>query len=340
MPLHDATVSGDIFVYTDTDDSVNSVSFYIDDELIRTERVAPHDLAGTEIGSGSGLDRDARPFDTTDLTDGVRTLRVEVDEGAGMTATATAQFIVANDSTPSNGVIGVWSSASRKKTTVLRDDGDSPHVSGKYVQVSRLGSPVVNEVLMPLDAKNLFNATEPKDDGANIADFIVNPGDTQGGFALVPLLNGLTGCDLDNGRIDLDMIFLTGIHPSIADALAAAVPSLAPFADAGGNFTGGTPGEMLRLNMNVAPSTSPSPLGLLGGDPAGFPNGRRVGDDVVDIALKGAGGAVLHVLGAVDCPASLGLSDNVDGNDVPYMDSFPYLGTPHQGYEHTHSHTP
>ena len=81
MPLHGATVSGDIFVYTDTDDSVNSVSFYIDDDLIRTERVTPHDLAGTEIGSGSGLDRDARPFDTTDLTDGVRTLRVEVDEG-------------------------------------------------------------------------------------------------------------------------------------------------------------------------------------------------------------------------------------------------------------------
>ena len=115
------------------------------------------------------------------------------------------------------------------------------------------------------------------------------------------------------------------------------MPSLAPFAAAGGNFTG-LPAEMLRLNFSVPPSASPSPLGLLGGDPAGYPNGRRVGDDVIDITLKAGAGAVLQVLSPGACPPSFILTDAVNGNDVPYIDAFPYLGTPHQGYEHDHEH--
>ena len=241
--------------------------------------------------------------------------------------------------TKEDGIIGVWASASRPKVTVLRKDAKPARTSKRTVQVSRLGNPVVNEALNPLSAKDLFNASEPKDDEKNDFDeFIINPGLSQGGAALVPLINGLTGCTPENGRIDLEAIFLTGINQSIADGLASAVPSLAPFAEEGGNFTGSKRAEMLRLNYNVAPSMSPSPLGLLGGDPAGFPNGRRVGDDVVDVALIGAGGGVLHVLGAIDCAVSLGLTDNVDANDVPYLTAFPYLGTPHQGYEHSHSH--
>jgi hypothetical protein len=96
---------------------------------------------------------------------------------------------------------------------------------------------------------------------------------------------------------------------------------------------------VLRLNYTIAPASSPSNLGLLGGDVAGFPNGRRVGDDVTDIDLKAAAGAVLHVLGAINCPASLTLGDNVNANDVPYLGAFPYLGTPHNGYNHDHDHS-
>jgi hypothetical protein len=95
---------------------------------------------------------------------------------------------------------------------------------------------------------------------------------------------------------------------------------------------------MLRLNFNVSPDLSPSPLGIFGEDVAAFPNGRRVGDDVVDIEARVAAGAVLHLLGTATCAASLGVSDNVQENDVPYLDHFPYLGTPHQGYIHHHDH--
>jgi len=99
--------------------------------------------------------------------------------------------------------------------------------------------------------------------------------------------------------------------------------------------------DVLHLNTNVAPTTgtgSYSPLGAFGGDVAGFPNGRRVGDDVLDIAARAAGGGILHLLGAIDCPVSLSLSDNVQENDTDYLNAFPYLGTPHQGYNHVHDH--
>jgi hypothetical protein len=99
--------------------------------------------------------------------------------------------------------------------------------------------------------------------------------------------------------------------------------------------------DVLHLNTNVAPTTgsgSYSPLGAFGGDVAGFPNGRRVGDDVLDVAAKAVGGGILHLLGAIDCPVSLALSDNVQSNDVDYLSEFPYLGTPHQGYNHDHIH--
>ncbi len=83
-------------------------------------------------------------------------------------------------------------------------------------------------------------------------------------------------------------------------------------------------------------------MGVFGGDFAGFPNGRRVGDDVTDIFARAGAGAVLHLIGVenggIDCEASLGITDNVQENDVPYLDTFPYLGTPHQAYSHEHAH--
>jgi hypothetical protein len=222
-----------------------------------------------------------------------------------------------------DGRIGVWATANRRKVEVLREDGGQPIRSGEWAQVSRLANPLVNEVLIPLKAKDRYNATDPDDDAANIRDFIVNPGTSQGPAALIPILNSLTGCTPVNNRTDLELALLTGIPGGVLPGFAGnhetqtASPTVA---------------DMIRLNYNIPPATTPNRLGLLGGDVAGFPNGRRVGDDVLDIDLKAAGGAILHVLGAINCAASLTLTDNVNGNDVPYLSTFPYLGTPHQGF--------
>jgi hypothetical protein len=228
-----------------------------------------------------------------------------------------------------DGVVGVWASASRPGTTILRSGMVS--ATGNLQQVSRLGNPLVNEVLIPLAAKDKFNASEPHDDGDSFAPYIINPGATQGGAALIPLLNGLTNCTPVNGRSDLELALLKGIPGGV-------VPGFPGNRDTQ-RRRGPVSGDMLHLNYNIAPAASPNRLGLLGGDIAGFPNGRRVGDDVTDIDLKAAAGAVLHVLGAINCPASLTLGDNVDANDVPYLTHFPYLGTPHQGYDHVHDHS-
>lgn len=234
------------------------------------------------------------------------------------------------DAGDTDGIIGVWASASRPKKTVLQGEGEPAKTSDKWVQVSRLGNTLVNELLMPLDAKDLFNASEPKDDAENIADFIINPGDTQSPAAIVPLLNSVTGCTPLNGRIDLELVLLKGIPAGLLG-----LPGTQDTQQPDGPVTA----DMLRLNFNVDPAMEANPLGVFGGDVAGFPNGRRVGDDVTDIFARAGAGAVLHLLGAIDCEAALGVTDNVQQNDVDYLDSFPYLGTPHQAYSHEHAHS-
>jgi Domain of unknown function (DUF4331) len=230
-----------------------------------------------------------------------------------------------------DGRIGVWTSAERPTVRILRDGGQTPIEPGIFTQVSRLGNPLVNEVLIPLAAKDKYNGSPPSLDGQNIRDFIVNPGNSQGNAALIPIINSLTGCTPLNDRTDLELALLKGIPDGVIPGFPGNQDTQRP----GGPVVA----DMLRLNYNVAPAGSPNTLGLLGGDIAGFPNGRRVGDDVTDIDLKAAAGAVLHVLGAINCPASLTLGDNVNGNDVPYLGQFPYLGTPHNGYNHDHDHS-
>jgi hypothetical protein len=228
-----------------------------------------------------------------------------------------------------DGRIGVWATANRQKLTILREDGRQEQ-NGNWVQVSRLANPLVNEVLIPLRAKDLYNATDPSDDERAIRNFIVNPGTSQGPAALIPLLNGLTGCTPTTNRTDLELALLTGIPGGVIPGFAGNRETQKDSVKVA---------DMIRLNYNIPPAVTPNSLGLLGGDIAGFPNGRRVGDDVLDIDLKVAGGAILHVLGAINCPVSLTLTDNVAGNDVPYMSTFPYLGRPHQGYTHGHDHS-
>jgi hypothetical protein len=195
----------------------------------------------------------------------------------------------------------------------VRLDGDesdnhaSDNAEGRWVQVSRLGMPLVNEVVIPLGLKDRFNASDPVDD-AQFASFVLNPEPAR----LIPVLYpGLTVPP--SPRNDLAAIFLTGI------------PGLNKPARV-------TPSEMLRLNMAIPPSGSPNRLGLLAGQADGFPNGRRLGDDVVDIELRAlAGGTPLTPTFNVS-PNNL-LADGIDQNDKSFLSTFPYVAHPFPGFE-------
>jgi hypothetical protein len=199
-------------------------------------------------------------------------------------------------------IIGVWSTASRFATRTLVPGGQTH--SGALVQVSRLGNPLVNEAVIDLARKDAFNGLEPTGDAAAL-DRVLDP-------EVPKLLKAVFNVDSPPApRNDLVTIFLTGI------------PGLNQPAGVRGS-------EMLRLNMAIPPSSSPHRLGVLGGDVAGFPNGRRVGDDVLDIVLQAAAGATPLTPAFLRSPNNM-LGDGVERNDVPYLTSFPYLGYPHAG---------
>ena len=199
-----------------------------------------------------------------------------------------------------NPIIGVWSTASRRSTRVIKKTGAWKEV-GTFRQVSRLGMPLVNEVVVPVGTKNYWNASNPRND-AQFLSAVTNPELP----VLVQLLYGIPAPATP--RNDLVQVFLTG------------VPGL-------NQPAGVRASEMLRLNMSTAPSAAPNRLGVLGGDNAGFPNGRRLEDDTIDIALRVVEGALLpgHPAG-VDT-----LGDGVDLNDVTFGTTFPYVALPHAG---------
>jgi hypothetical protein len=176
--------------------------------------------------------------------------------------------------------------------------------SGALVQVSRLGNPLVNEAVIDLARKDAFNGIEPTSDAVAL-DRVTDP-------EVPKLLKAVFNVDSPPApRNDLVTIFLTGIQ--------------------GLNQPAGVRGaEMLRLNMAIPPSPSPNRMGVLGGDPAGFPNGRRVGDDVLDIVLQAAAGAT-PLTPAYNRSPNNTLGDGVGNNDLPYLRSFPYLAIPHAG---------
>jgi hypothetical protein len=208
-----------------------------------------------------------------------------------------------------NAVIGVWTTALRHSTTVLSPGAKT--ASGPLVQVSRLGMPLVNEVVAPLGAKDLFNSSVPGND-AQFLGAVTDP-------ELAKLLDLLYGDALEavpeSGRDDLVTVFLTGVEG------LNQLPTV-------------TPSEMLRLNMGIPPAETVNPLGVIGGDNAGFPNGRRLEDEVVDVELRVAAGFLLGE--EFQNAANAQLGDGVPANDVPFLAEFPYVGTPHQGFEHLH----
>lgn len=185
---------------------------------------------------------------------------------------------------------------------------------GAWSQVSRLGMPLVNELVIGLKDKDKFNTSKPSDD-AQFLTYVTNPTLP----ALLQILFGQYALAPTNiPRNDLVAAFLTGV--SGVNQLATVTPS-----------------EMLRLNTSVAVTApaSQSRLGVIAGDNAGFPNGRRPGDDVVDIALRVVEGRLCTLnIGCAPADAPAGATDFTDGAylDATFFDNaFPYLKTPVPG---------
>jgi len=206
----------------------------------------------------------------------------------------------------SNHVVGIWSATDRPKVSVTVKRTKVKR-STTWAQVSRLGDPLINELLIPTQLKDHWNATTPDKD-KQFEQYYSSP-------ILAKLLNQLYpqfGPFKETDRQDLVSVLLTGLKE----------PNL--------NYTGPTLADEIRLNLSIAP-TAPvgkgDRLGVLGGDLAGYPNGRRLEDDVIDISERAVGGVLIG--------HSLPLGDGVDSNDVPYMTSFPYEADPFSGYANT-----
>jgi hypothetical protein len=224
---------------------------------------------------------------------------------------------VPTDPSQAVAVLGIWTGASRRK--VIVQEGHRKQKTGPWTQVSRLGNPLFNEVIVPIGDKDRWNAVDPIDD-AGFVKYVKQPELAK----LLPVLYPgafphLAAFTAD--RADLEAILLTGIPSGV-------VPGFQ-------NFTSTKPADMLRLNVAIPPASSPNALGVVGGDLAGFPNGRRVFDDVVSIELKAVAGATIPLVAPSYTPdAAVGAVSSylTPGNDR-YQATFPYLGTPHDGFD-------
>lgn len=237
-----------------------------------------------------------------------------------------------------NGTIGAWTTASLPQARILNPNPtfDKTEVNGgALVQVSRLGSPLVNELVIGIKDKDKFSSSHPKDDG-QFADYVTHP-------SLPELLN---------------ILFKDAVNTTLGANIETLAPTNFPRVDLVTAFLTGfagvnqmqivTPSEMLRLNTQISATASAqqSPFGVAGDDLAGFPNGRRPGDDVVDIALRVVMGALCHPIPVAGQPTNLGLcvpedasvgtvpfTDGAPSNAGMMMDAFPYLSAPIAGSE-------
>ena len=250
----------------------------------------------------------------------------------------TAKGAMPTDAAQASSVIGVWTTASRRKVGFFGNNGnghghddDFGNGVGPFSQVSRLGNPLFNEVLVPMERKDYWNTQPPWLDSQFVGG-VQHPELAQ----LIPVLYpgvfpNLAALNASGtARADLVAILLTGIPSGV-------VPS---FQNSGGS----TLADMLRLNLAIPPTTnSPSNIGLIGGDAAGYPNGRRVFDDVFTIELRAIAGATYGLVdhsftadGAANA-VSDGLTttpiDQTAEGTVKFLSAFPYLGTPHSGFD-------
>jgi hypothetical protein len=220
-----------------------------------------------------------------------------------------------------NPVIGIWSSTS--KQSVKLGGGKAKKV-GRFAQVSRLGNPLVNEVVLPAGLKDAFNSLTPDKDAGipEVVDRVVNP-------ELPKLIEAIYKIPAPEGpRNDLVEIFLTGIAKDAPTLDGSKAPIQADLnsqilnKDVKANKF--VPSEMLRLNTAVEPAAEPNRLGVLAGDLQGFPNGRRLADDVIDISIQAVEGAAQEG----KLVEALAAGDAVDQNDVAFEDEFPYVALP------------
>jgi hypothetical protein len=205
------------------------------------------------------------------------------------------------DAKSGNAAVGVWATTERRRVNVL---GHGRGHGKRWVQVSRLGNPLINEVIIPIGQKDKFNRTSPADDLKNFGTYALNPEPAR-------LLNALFKLGVkETNRTDIVQALLTGVpgltqigsHPAAADTL--------------------------KLNLGVPPSATPNRFGVLANDLAGFPNGRRLADDVTDIELRVIAGALLKPeQGGKQIP----LGDGVDQNDRMFRSTFPYVALPTDG---------
>jgi uncharacterized protein DUF4331 len=221
-------------------------------------------------------------------------------------------------------VIGVWTSCFRQSVSLMDADTGKVVNSGPWRQVSRLGNPLINEVLIPLGDKDSWNHLHPVGDKA-FAPFYAQPELAALLPALYPNVFPNLAALVKSGkpRADLEAILLTGIPSGIITGFQ--------------NSTGSGLYDMLRLNTAIPPSSSPNILGVLGGDLAGYPNGRRVFDDVVTIELRAIAGLTYALVDKSYTPdAAAGeVTDGLTPSSVkaPFLDSFPYLGVAYSGFD-------
>ncbi|MCW8107457.1 DUF4331 domain-containing protein [Alteromonas ponticola] len=237
-----------------------------------------------------------------------------------------------------NGVVGSWTTASLPQARVLNPNAtfEKPEVNGgAMTQVSRLGNPLVNEVVIGLEDKDLFSTAHPTQDSA-LADYVTHP-------VLPEILN---------------ILFKEPVNSTLSTDFETIAPTNIPRTDLVAAFLTGVEGvnqqstvtasEMIRLNtaIEAKAAADQSAFGVAGDDLAGFPNGRRPGDDVVDIALRVVMGALCHDIPVNGEPTNLGFCEPADapvGNaaftdgapiDASMFDtSFPYVTTPLPGSE-------
>ena len=205
-----------------------------------------------------------------------------------------------------NAAVGVWASTERRRLEVSNGRGRGGR--GRFVQVNRLGNPLINELFIPVARKDEFNRTKPAQDGRRFGQYALEP-------ELLKALNALFNLGIkETDRTDIVQALFTGI-PGVTQIGNRPVPA-----------------DTLKLNLGVPP-TAPdeiSRFGVIGGDNAGLPNGRRLFDDTVDIYLRVAGGFLVP---ADQGGKQLPLGDGVDVNDKPFLSSFPYAAAPDSGFD-------
>ena len=199
-----------------------------------------------------------------------------------------------------NSRVGIWSTTERQSMNVRRNG------KPKWKQVSRVGNPLINEVVIPIGDKDKYNATYPANDGKNFGKSVTSP-------ELAKRFNQLFNLGVkENDRDDIVQALLTGI-PGLTQISPRAVAA-----------------DTLKVNLGVPPTATPNRFGVLAGDTQGFPNGRRLADDVTDIELRVVAGAL--------APADQGgkqipLGDGVDQNEKPFRTTFPYVAMPDSGFD-------